>query len=370
MLKNIQTPALMIDERKMETNIERMLAVKETYGIEVRPHFKTHKSSYIAHKQINAGACGITVAKVSEAELLLRRGITDILIAYPLIDQEKVQLLTSYKRKARIIFTVDSKGQADRMVGSLIEEDDHLEVWIKVNSGLNRCGTEPGDETLSLAKYVSDLKELKLTGLYTHAGHSYAATSEKQLEEVAKQEVNSILESAALCERHGIEIANRSVGSTPTFERAASYKGITEVRPGNAIFFDRVQMGLGVAKKDEVAMTILTQLISKKKNRLIFDSGSKALTTEKGAHGNEGVTGYSQALDNEKLIFTRLSEEHGIVDLNEADAHLFDEVSLGEKIRFVPNHACTAVNLFDHYMMIKKDGQMELITIDGRGKSQ
>lgn len=370
MLKNTQTPALIIDEKKMKRNIERMLSVKKVYGIEVRPHFKTHKSSFIAHEQLKAGACGITVAKVSEAEVLLRSGITDILIAYPLVDPQKVQSLSPYRRNARIIFTIDSKDQANRMVESLNDEDDYLEVWIKVNSGLNRCGREPGEETLKLAKYVSTLKGLRLTGLYTHAGHSYAATSEQQLDDVAKQEVNSILETADLCERHGIRIVNRSVGSTPTFERAASYKGITEVRPGNAIFFDRVQMGLDVAKKHEVAMTVLTQLISKQENRLVFDGGSKAFTTEKGAHGNEGVTGYGQALDHEKIIITRLSEEHGIIDINEENNQLLKGISLGQKLRFIPNHACTAVNLFDHYTMLKIDGKMARIIIDGRGKSQ
>jgi D-serine deaminase-like pyridoxal phosphate-dependent protein len=370
MMENIETPALIIDEKKMQTNIERMLSVKKLYGIDVRPHFKTHKSSFIAKEQIKAGACGITVATVSEAEVLLRKGFTDILIAYPLIEKKKVQRLFPYKRKARLIFTIDSKEQADLMLESLTNEDDSLEVWIKVNSGLNRCGTEPGEESVKLAEYVSTLKGLTLTGLYTHAGHSYAATSENQLNEIAKQEVNSILKTADLCEKQGIKITNRSVGSTPTFERAATYKGITEVRPGNAVFFDRVQMCLGIAKKDEVAMTILTQLISKRENRLIFDGGSKAFTTEKGAHGNEGVKGFGQALDYSKLTLTRLSEEHGIIDINELDNQIINQIPLGERVRFIPNHACTALNLFDHYTMINKAGKMERITIDGRGKSQ
>ncbi|WP_416148876.1 alanine racemase [Salipaludibacillus sp. HK11] len=366
MFEKIQTPAIIIDESKMRNNIKRMLAVKEKYGVNLRPHFKTHKSSLIAQEQLVAGADGITVASVSEAELLLQKGVTDILVAYPLVDIEKVKRLKPYLHNARVIFAIDSQAQAIRMNEAASELDVGFEVWIKINSGLNRCGVEPGKDALALAEYITSLSGLQLTGLYTHAGHSYAATSKKQKEAVTEQEVASILQSAELCEQQGIKITNRSVGSTPTFERAASYHGITEVRPGNAVFFDRMQIGLDVAEQQEVAITILTQLISIKKNRLIFDGGSKAFTTEKGAHGNEGVDGFGESIDHPELILTRLSEEHGIVDLTEQNKI----IHLGDKLRFIPNHACTAVNLFDHYIVLKESGQLEKVPIDGRGKSQ
>ncbi|WP_280770224.1 alanine racemase [Salipaludibacillus daqingensis] len=369
MIESISTPAIVIDEKKMKNNIKRMISVKDKNGVQVRPHFKTHKSSYIAHAQIDAGACGLTVAKVSEAELLIKKGIKDILIANPLIDQEKVQLLSPYRRDVRIIFTVDSKEQAKQMITSLID-DDEFEVWIKINSGLNRCGVEPGEEALELAKYVASLKGLKLTGLFTHAGHSYASKTEEQLNQVAMQEVTSIVDTASLCENNGIPITHRSVGSTPTFERAATYEGVTEVRPGNAVFFDRMQMNLGIAKREEVVLTVLTQLISKQKNRLVFDGGSKAFTTEKGAHGNEGVSGFGEAQKDSALILSRLSEEHGIIDLVEENLSLLDKIELGEKRNFIPNHACTAVNLFDQYHMLRTDGKVVQVSIDGRGKSQ
>ncbi|SER84498.1 alanine racemase [Salipaludibacillus aurantiacus] len=368
MYETIQTPAILLDEAKLNRNIRRMAAVGEKHRVSVRPHFKTHKSSFIANKQIMAGAAGITVAKVSEAELLLEAGIKDILIAHPLVESEKIKKLFPYQKSARLIFTIDSKEQAEIMNRAA---DGHMiEVWLKVNSGLNRCGTQPGRETLQLAKDVRVMKGLKLTGLFTHAGHSYGAASRKELEKIAEEEAQSVVESALLCEEHGIEIQNRSIGSTPTFEKGASYEGMTEVRPGNAVFFDRMQMSLNVAKKDEAAVTILTQLVSKRDCRLVFDGGSKAFTTEKGAHGKEGVVGFGEALSNKLLTITRLSEEHGIADLTDENMHLFQDLALGDKIQFIPNHACTAVNLYDSYMMLKENGEIEPLPIDGRGKSQ
>lgn len=370
MLEHIQTPALLIDEGKMHRNIRRMLAVKEHHGVNVRPHFKTHKSAYIAHEQMRAGASGMTVAKVSEAEVLLKNGVTDILIAHPLIETEKVQQLFPYMDASRLIFTVDSIEQANVINEAAASDGRMLEVWIKVNSGLNRCGVEPGEEVLELARFVTGAARLYLSGVYTHAGHSYGADSSEKIAEIARHEAEYVVQSAELCEENGIPIANRSVGSTPTFEAGAAIEGITEVRPGNAVFFDRVQIALGVAHEDEAALTVVTQLVSQRKDRLVFDGGSKAFTTEKGAHGLDSITGFGQSAGAPRLILTRLSEEHGIADLVGTGNETVPKLTLGEKIRFIPNHACTAVNLHDHYVLKRENGEHITIPVEGRGQSQ
>ncbi|SDY07874.1 D-serine deaminase, pyridoxal phosphate-dependent [Evansella caseinilytica] len=370
----IETPALMLEEKKLRLNLQRMMDVAAT-GVQVRPHFKTHKSLYIAKLQMNLGACGITVATASEAELLLENGFRDILIAFPLTDHEKIRRLMRRIPAARVIFTVDSEEQAALVERAAKQEKVTPEVWLKVNSGLNRCGTEPGKETLLLAKKLAAGGLLRLTGVYTHAGHSYAACSAAEIAQIAAAEADSVLLSARLIEEAGIPVPHRSVGSTPTFELAAQYKGITEVRPGNAVFFDGMQVGLGTAAWEEVALTVLATIVSRKKDRLILDAGSKALTTEKGAHGNERMKGFGKLVTKEELYITRVSEEHGVVAFNQQQPSPGVEtggtgLSLNDRVAIIPNHACPVVNLFDHYYFMKEDGGVDILPVDARGMSQ
>ncbi|MFA9558610.1 alanine racemase [Evansella sp. AB-rgal1] len=367
-LADIETPALILDEQKMIKNIHRIMKVKDN-NVQVRPHFKTHKSIEIAKKQLELGACGITVATVSEAEVLLHGGVRDILIAFPLVDKRKIERLLQWSN-ARIIFTVDSKEQSQIIEGIAIQLGVTPEVWIKVNSGLNRCGVEPGLEAVELIKEISTRNIVNATGIYTHAGHSYAATSQEMINKIAKEEAESVLQSAQLCEEAGFAILHKSVGSTPTFELASKYDGITEVRPGNAVFFDGIQVSLGVANLEEVALTVLTSVSSIKSNRFIIDGGSKALTTERGAHGNENIKGYGRLLLDPPLFVTRVSEEHGIIAMEVEHEEIVKNISLNKKLHVVPNHACPVVNLYDYYYVKKEEGIYEKVCIDGRGKSQ
>ncbi|MDG5786106.1 alanine racemase [Evansella sp. AB-P1] len=365
---SIETPALILTESKMINNIQRMLSVKEKYNVNVRPHFKTHKSIKIAKEQLKQGASGITVATATEAELLLENGVEDILVAFPLSDKKKIFRLLKWVPTAKVIFTIDSMDQALIIHEAAEELHKKAEVWIKVNCGLNRCGVEPGLEVYELAKETIDKTDLQLTGLYTHAGHSYGATRSQHIDEIAKFEAESIVQSAKICEERGISIRHRSVGSTPTFEKAAQYEGITEVRPGNAVFFDGIQVGLGVAQLEEVALTVLATVVSIKKDRCIIDAGSKALTTEKGAHGNESIKGFGQLLIDKPLYVSRVSEEHGVIEVT--GDQIGNQISLNEKVNIIPNHACPVVNLFDYYYVMKEDGTIERMKVDGRGKSQ
>ncbi|UCZ54032.1 alanine racemase [Bacillus shivajii] len=369
--EDIPTPALLIDEEKMQRNIQRMIKAAVNNKIELRPHFKTHKSIWIAKEQLKAGAVGITVAKPSEAELLFKHGVTNILLAFPIVDPKKIDQLLQVAEGKQLIFATDSLEQAKIVNEKADKHNTEQEVWIKVNSGLNRCGTEPGEETVHLAKKISDLSNLKVTGLFTHAGHSYAATTEQERVEIAETETNTILQTAQLCEHAGITIEHRSIGSTPTFEIGATINGITEIRPGNAVFFDGVQAGLGVAKHEEVALKVLGTIVSKKTDRIILDTGSKALTTEKGAHGNESIKGFGKVIHPSKRIeITRLSEEHGMIDLKGNEEVSLEDFSIGEKVEIIPNHACTAVNLYEKYYVLKKTGDISTSPIDARGCSQ
>lgn len=361
-VEDIETPALLLDLGQMEANISDIASFAKEAGVAVRPHMKTHKSTIIAKKQIEAGAIGITVAKIGEAEVAAEAGIKDILIAYPIAAPEKIKRIQRLQEKAHITVAVDSVEQA-QILKSFFTKERPLPVWIKVNSGLNRVGVEPNEEVVTLAKAITQMEELSLDGVFTHAGHSYAAKTRAQLDEIAKAEADAVLKSAKLCQAHGMDIPNKSVGSTPTFKQAGAVKGITEIRPGNALFYDMVQVGLGVATKGQCALTVKSSVVSKKANRLVIDAGSKTLALDKGAHGNASISGHGFIKEYPDLVIERLSEEHGVIPLEEDMP-----IHLNDKLTIIPNHACVVANLFDTYYVHQEGKIIAIWKVDARGR--
>ncbi|WNC12333.1 D-TA family PLP-dependent enzyme [Brevibacillus brevis] len=362
-INQLDTPSLLLDLDIMEANLRRIDRFAKQQGISWRPHIKTHKSVEIARRQIASGAAGITVAKVSEAEVMARAGIDNILIAYPLASSTKLARVAALMPIATMILTVDSAEQAQHIQDFFGQLGKAIDVWIKVDSGLRRCGVAPGEHTLELARYVSRCPNLRLKGLFTHAGHSYAASSYEQIRDIGEYEGRCIVESAELCEKNGIPIEVRSVGSTPTYTFSGQVPGITEVRPGNAVFYDAIQVGLGVAAYEQCALSLVSTVVSVKQGeRLVLDTGSKSLSLDQGAHGNATVRGFGHVIGHPELVIARLSEEHGVVQLE-------GETKLGllDRVRIIPNHACTVANLFDHYLVVREGQVVDKWKVDARG---
>ncbi|MFE7062243.1 D-TA family PLP-dependent enzyme [Sutcliffiella sp. NPDC057660] len=360
----VDTPSLLLDIGKLKSNINRMSGFAKDHGLKLRPHIKTHKSVKIAKLQLESGAVGITTAKIEEAIVMASEGIKDILIAYPISSPEKIKRVIELLNKGvDLKISVDSLEQIKLLQKELEATPHTLEVWIKVNSGLNRCGVEPGKAALKLAQAVLFLSHLRVGGIFTHAGHSYGAASKEKIEEIALAEASAVVESAEACEKAGIPILVRSVGSTPTYEISGKVEGITEVRPGNAVFFDAIQVGLGVAARADCALTVLSSVVGVYEDRIVLDAGSKTLCLDKGAHGLDSVKGYGYILGYPELKIDRLSEEHGVV--------VFDEkptLKLNDKVRIIPNHACTVVNQFDEYTVVEGDRVVDTWKVDARGK--
>lgn len=359
----IDTPGMLLDIDKLENNIKDIVDFSNEYNVAYRPHIKTHKSINIAKKQIEAGAIGITVATVGEAEIMSEGGIKDILIAFPVAIKEKLDRIEKLLNQSKITVAVDSISQANILNDYFKHHDHILNVWIKVNSGLNRAGVEPNHEVKDLANVIKDSFYLSLDGIFTHAGHSYAAQSKTEIKQIAQKEAEVVLESVKICESIGIDIPNRSIGSTPTFKIAGKIAGITEIRPGNAVFFDMIQVGLEVASIENCALTIISSVGSIQNNRIVIDAGSKTLNLDKGAHGNESVIGHGYIKEYPHLIIDRLSEEHGIIttDTN-------NNLQITEKLTIIPNHACTVVNLFDNYLIHRKGELIDVWKVDARGR--
>lgn len=357
----LDTPSLLLDVNKLEKNLLEISQISKTNQIQWRPHIKTHKSIQIARMQLEYGASGITVAKLEEAEIMVKAGIKNILIAYPLSSPQKLERLRVLHERAQLTIAIDSFEQA-KLVNQAFHGTTPITIWIKIDSGLNRCGVEK-NEVLPLAYSLAKLPNLNLTGIFTHAGHSYAATSKTEIEQIAREEANAVLNSAEVCRNAGIPIIHISIGSTPTFKYGATIKGITEIRPGNAAFYDMCQVGLGVATQSQCALTVLASVISIKKSRIIFDTGSKALSLDQGAHGNKSVTGYGFIIDHPKILLKILSEEHGI-----GATDVPTSLKLTDKVQIIPNHSCVVANLFDEYILHRDGKILGTWPVDARGK--
>lgn len=228
----LDTPSLLIDFDKLENNVARMQRIADDNGVKLRPHTKTHKTPYIAHMQIRAGARGITVAKLGEAEVMNAAGIDDILVAFPLQGAAKMERLLRLAERAQMRVSLDSLKVAQDISDAAAERGVKIPFYVEVDPGLHRVGLPPREPTRAFVREVVKMPALEFIGLLTHAGHTYAATTREQIAAIGKNEGELMVETAEMIRADGIAVGEVSVGSTPTARFAAQVKGVTEIRPG------------------------------------------------------------------------------------------------------------------------------------------
>lgn len=359
MKKNdLDTPVAVVDLDKMGHNIAEMAQVMREAGVQLRPHTKTHKSPAIAHRQLKAGAIGITVAKMGEAEVMAAAGIEDIFIAYPIIGTQKLERLSRLNRTTRLRAAVESLEGAQAMSDFFSRRGERLDVLIKVDTGLKRTGVPPGEPTLAFAQALSKLPGLCLLGIYTHEGHAgRAGDVERSVRDVASQ----MTETASLLRQQGFEIQEVSLGSTPTARIACRMPGVTEERPGTYVFYDGHCVARNVVPPDRCAYTILCTVISAPEpNRAVIDGGTKAFSSAQ----NPKLSGMGIVQAREDVIFQWANEEHGVLDLSKCPGAL----KVGDRIEVIPVHVCESVNLWDELVGVRGEEVEVIWPVSARGK--
>jgi D-serine deaminase-like pyridoxal phosphate-dependent protein len=358
-LAELETPALLIDLDALEANLGEMAAVAARAGVGLRPHTKTHKSPEIARMQVEAGAAGITCAKLGEAEVMADAGLDDLLIAYPLVGEPKLRRLRDLLARSRVRVSLDSVEVADGLgrVGRELGRD--VEVLVEVDTGLHRLGRPPGPPTADLVAQVARVPGVEVVGLLTHAGHAYRARTPGELRRLAEREVLDLVETAALCRRVGVELRELSVGSTPTARIGAFVDGVTEIRPGTYALNDATMLRLGVATEATVAARVLVTVVARPTDeRFVVDGGSKCFTTD-----NMGtVPDWLVVAGRPDLHLDFLSEEHGVGHRSGG------ALRIGERLQVLPSHVCACVNLFDVAYGVRGDRVERELPIAGRGK--
>lgn len=373
MLNEVETPAVLLDETKMMGNLRAMQDLADRHGVALRPHIKTHKSLEIGRRQIGLGASGVTVATVDEAQVFIEGGFESITVARPVVSPPKWdRLLSAAKAQGTDVRVVTDSEEGIRAAGErAAAHGQTVGLFLKIDVGLHRCGLLPEDPRIGdLAGVIHDHAHLTFRGILSHAGHAYGSKSMAEAAGVAEAERRTMVAVRDALQSDGLPVLEVSVGATPAVLAAERFDGITEIRPGNYVFLDLLPVRVGVARLSDVALTVLTTVISRNDRYFVTDAGSKTLTSDTGVHGMTGNQGFGLAYPasgfqqpDGEMIVDKVSEEHGMVARNGLD------LAIGSKIRVVPVHSCPVANLARSYVVLTPDGP-ETWPVDAAGGSR
>ena len=359
--RELSTPALIIDLDVLERNLERMATYCREHGIGLRPHTKTHKTPEVARMQVDRGAIGLTVAKVGEAEVMVNSGLDEILVAYPVYGAEKAYRLAGLARERHLLVALDNETTAEGLSHAATARGATIGVLVEFDSGLHRCGLEPGQACVHLAKKIQHLPGLTFRGLMTYSGNIWGTLEERQREAKKVAELAERVLEAFRKERMEVEIV--SGGSTPSARISHEIPGLTEIRPGTYVYNDLNTYYQGACELKDCAARIVTTVVSTAvMGRAMIDAGSKTLSSDLLASGPKSGHGYVVEAPDAPII--KLNEEHGHLDITKSSRSF----RVGDVLTVIPNHICTCVNLHDEAFVVRSDQVLGSWRILARGK--
>lgn len=337
------TPLVYIDRRVLERNIESKSNAAAARGVGLRPHAKTHKIAEIARMQLKAGAIGLTVAKLSEAEAFIGAGIlTSYMIAQPFVGATKTEWLLDLAQRTEMIVCGDDVEMARAIGAAATSRAMSVDYVLIIDTGYGRFGVDWQVGSAAVDQIIR-IPGLNFRGIRSHAGHVYGADDEFQRSLIVREEVDRVRSVAEAVRRLGSNCEIVSVGSTPSAHILLANNwvtGITEVRPGNYVFHDKMQIRMGVATVGDCALRVVTSVVANRGNaESVIDAGLKTLTSTLDGFASPVATGYGLVVDRPEVRIIRLTEECGIVTDGGGT------LSIGDRLAIVPNHACEITNL-------------------------
>jgi D-serine deaminase-like pyridoxal phosphate-dependent protein len=375
LLKNdLDSPALVLDVGAMERNVAKMAQFFAGKKARLRPHVKAHKCPQIAHRQLEAGAIGITCAKIGEAEVMAESGIRDILIANEIVGGRKIRRALDLSELCDLTVLVDNAGMTQELSREAVRRGTKLRVLLDVNLGkvlgsqdtvercgnrgiLDRCGVHPGKPALELAQDLVKLPGLSFAGLMGYEGGMRSYIDYQSRKEACKRALAMLMETKELLQEHGIESATISSGGTSTYSITGDYPGVTEVQAGSYVLMD-VPLAAMQGMDFEYALSVLTTVISRPyPEKAILDVGRKGVTADGGLPIVKGIEGA-------RLVMLNL--EHGHLVLEDEARTL----RVGDKLELLPTDADTVVNLYDRYMVVRDSVLEAQWPVAARGKMQ
>lgn len=336
---DIETPALLLDMDAVERNIFKMAALFKGKECKLRPHIKTHKLPLIASKQIEAGAIGVTCAKLGEAEVFLQSGIKNVLIANQVVSEQKIRKMVDLAVLGDLIVCIDNYENARHISEAARRVNRKMNVLVEVNVGINRCGLMPGVQTLDFVCAISKLENLSFRGLMGYEGGMFIEDIEEKA--IKCSQSNALLvETSELIRKDGFPVEIVSAGGSNTHTLTGEFPGITDIQVGSYVTMDTHNRSFGL--DFEQAVTVLTTVISRpEKTRGIIDAGKKSVSCDEGM----------PSLTQDGLALYMLNEEHGYVRIDDPDI----DILVGDKLDIIPSHGCTTIPIYDNYILIRND---------------
>jgi D-serine deaminase-like pyridoxal phosphate-dependent protein len=361
-IDELETPRLLLDRDRLEANCERMRQRADRLDVELRPHIKTAKAVPVAETATPAEHGPLTVSTLREAEHLHEAGFTDLTYAVA-PTPAKIDRAAELREAGADLSLIADDPEAVRAIARAGEErDDEIPVLIEIDCDGTRGGLDPEEPVLTyMAEMFEETAGARLAGVLTHAGSAYDARGDDELRQAAEVERDAVVDAAERLREHGHEVPTVSVGSTPTAVAAEDLAGVTEMRPGNYVFFDLYQAGLGVCEVDDVAVTVLAEVIGHRDSDgcPIVDAGSLALSEDRStsAYDDERDVGYGLVadLDGEPLaggnvLVDETSQEHGILAHRDGRS---PELRIGDRVRVYPNHSCITAACYEGYTVVE-----------------
>ncbi|MFJ1299053.1 DSD1 family PLP-dependent enzyme [Pseudomonadota bacterium AL_CKDN230030165-1A_HGKHYDSX7] len=357
---DLDTPAAVVDRARLAANIARMQDHMNALGVALRPHVKTTKCLEVVQAQIAAGAPGITVSTLKEAEQFHAAGITDILYAVSMAPSKLPRALALKRAGCDLKIIVDNVAGAEAIVAACRESGLALPTWIEIDTDGHRSGITPEQAELLDVARVLDTAGL-VDGVLTHAGSSYELNTPDALAALAEVERAGCVRAADRLREAGIACPNVSVGSTPTALAARALDGVTEVRAGVYAFFDLVMHNVGVCAQSDIALSVLTTVIGHQPDKgwVVVDAGWMAMSRDRGTskQGQDFGYGLPCTLDGAPMagwLMTQANQEHGILAplQDTVPGDVTERFPVGMRLRLLPNHACATGAQFPEYAAV------------------
>lgn len=361
----IETPAILIDLDLLERNLAEAADLAASHRKRLRPHIKTHKMVEIARRQVELGAVGLTMAKLGEAEVFADAGFEDLFVCYPIVGAAKLERLMALAQRARVSTIADDAGAVRALAAAAAAAGLTIDVLVKLDLGMHRVGVSAEDAE-ALATAICELDGLAFRGVCIHEGGVYGEPDPARRRTLARDHVSRLAEVGERLRSAGLPVEVVSCGATPAFRDVVDIEGITELRPGNYVFYDAMQAALGVVGTERCALTVLSTVVSHAAaDRAVIDAGAKALTLDRGAHGLELLSGYGQVRGRDDITIAGLSEEHGWLRLDRSARER--HIAVGDRLEITPNHACTVVNCFESATVISNGAVVACWHVAARG---
>ena len=348
MFPEIDTPAVLIDLDVAEANIDRFQAHCDARGLSLRPHIKTHKLPLLARRQLAAGAVGITCQKISEAEAMIAEGgIDDVLLTYNVLGASKLARLRALAERVRLSVVADNAVVVAGLAETFADAPRPLRVLVECDTGALRCGVVTPEEALALARQITAAPGLVFAGLMTYPPVGGEARVQDWL-----------ARAKAMIEAAGLAVEVVSGGGSPGMWNSDAVPVVTEYRIGTYVYMDRSLVTRGVCDWSDCALSVLATVVSVPTgDRAVIDAGAKVLTSDL-----SGLTGHGHVLGRPDIAVEKLSEEHGVLRAPEIG------LSVGDRVRVVPNHACVVENMLDHVELIRGPVHEGRMRVAARGQ--